>query len=188
MAQPRGFCHAHRERPDPEPLPEGKLNSGRGEPQVDLPGRYAERMARKHLIVIGAVAAGLALIGSLASGGDDEAAPVKTMAPSTSAPAPEPVSECVTIAPVVAQGLAEAADTSASRFGGIKAHDSETWLVAVEFADSPAAGEVAVFEVASITEAGQTRAVDGFAKTFTNFPESSYAGDPAIADAKACIQ
>lgn len=159
---------------------------------MDLPGRYAEHMARKHLIVIGAVAAGLALIGSLASGGDDEAAPVKTMAPSTSAPAPapepEPVSECVTIAPVVAQGLAEAADTSASRFGGIKAHDSETWLVAVEFADGPAAGEVAVFEVASITEAGQARAVDGFAKTFTNFPESSYAGDPAIADAKACIQ
>ena len=145
-------------------------------------------MARKHIIVIGAVAAGLALIGSLAGGGDDKPAPAAAPKPSATQSAATPTTECVAVADAVAQSLAGAADTSAALFGGIKAHDSETWLVAVEFADGPAAGEVAVFEVASITEAGQTRAVDGFAKTFTGFPESSYAGDPAIADAKACIQ
>ena len=179
------------ERPDPEPLPEGKLNSGRGEHGMTHRHRYAEHMARKHIIVIGAVAAGLALIGSLAGGADDEPTTAPAPKPTTAAPTPtaeaEPTTECVDVAEVVAHGLAEAAESSTTRWGGIKAYDSETWLVAVELADGPAAGNVAVFEVASIAEVGQTRAVDGFAKTFTGFPESSYAGDPVIADAKDCL-
>ena len=144
-------------------------------------------MARKHVIVIGAVAAGLALIGSLVGGGDDKPATVAAPKPTTPASS-APATECVTVADTVADALAAAADTTATRHGGIKAPDSDTWLVAVEFGTGPAAGDIAVFEVASITEAGQTRAVDGFAKTFTGFPESSYAGDPSMADAKACIQ
>lgn len=133
----------------------------------------------------------LALVGC--SSAETEAAPVAVPAitkhvAASSAPA-TPASQCETVAQVVADNLAQAAESSkAGRVGAVKGPVSETWIVAVELVDGPAAGEVAIFETASIAEVAQTRAVNGMAQEFTGLPESAYTvADDATDEAVDCM-
>lgn len=132
----------------------------------------------------------LALVGC--SGAETEAAPVAVPAITKHVAAsstPATAAQCETVAQAVADNLAQAAEASkAGKVGAVKGPVSETWLVAVELVDGPAAGEVAVFETASIVEVAQTRAVNGMAQEFTDLPESAYTvADDATDEAIACM-
>lgn len=163
--------------------------SGQWRPGMNHPTRYPEHMARKkHFIIAAGAVLGVALIASQLGGDEPSAAPVVS-APDTSA-APVATTECVDVPTVVADNLAQAADaTKASKAGAVKSPASESWLIAVGLTDGPAAGEVAVFETVSITEAGASRAVNGMAKEFTGLSESSYTvADDVVDEAIACMK
>lgn len=115
------------------------------------------------------------------------ASPETSTAPETSA-AP---AGCVTVSDAVAQHLALAMDddATATEVGGVKSSSSDSYVVAVRLAGPETLdGETAVFEVLNTENPGLTQAVDGFARQFTNLPESAFTvADPEAVEALDCL-
>lgn len=158
---------------------------------------------RRKWIIVAAVVIVLAIIGG-ALGGDDapEAAQPKQAATATQAasetPTPEPTtteteetvtSECLAVPDAVSASLAESmGDGTVTKSAAVKSTIADTYIVAIQLTGGGFEGDTATFEVASIEQASSTRAVDGFAKQFTNFPESAYSlGDEDVKAAHACL-
>lgn len=148
------------------------------------------------LVVLGAIGQTL--------GGDDEpaAAPASTQAASTPAtePSPEPSEtgprteygyECLAVSEEVANHVAWAMDEKAApaEVGAVKSKEADSYVIAVRLAGGYLDGDKAIFETMNIETSSILLAVDGFAREFTDFPDSvlGVADEPSDA-AVACME
>lgn len=145
--------------------------------------------------VIAAVVVAVALL-ILVNGNDDPGtpaadAPAEQTTPAVADDADEAEAagvECLAVPDEVAQHLALALHDDARAVAAAAVKPGDSWVVAVEVAGGPFNGDRAVFETLNIETPSLLQAVDGFAREFTNLPDSAYsiADQPAV-DALACL-
>lgn len=136
----------------------------------------------------------LVVIGGLSTciggGGDQAAAPATTAPPSSTAAETEPADSCSPVSDDMARSVLDGSKQgtldlvrAAAVQGG-----SGDWFIAIRFKHS-AGEDVGVWQSKSL-DVGQAAvgSVDGFAKQFTNWPDTGNAGSKAERDAKACLR
>lgn len=118
----------------------------------------------------------------------EQTTPAEQTSPAAAGEAEEAVSECLAVPDEVAQHLALALHDDARAVAAAAVKPGDSWVVAVEVAGGPFNGDRAVFETLNIETPSLLQAVDGFAREFTNLPDSAYsiADQPAV-DALACL-
>ena len=158
-----------------------------------------KNLTRKWWIWAIAAVVAIAIIGGIAGAFDDPqqpspAAPVpaettRSARPATSAPAP--ADKCEPVAPEMAAGILDGAETGQlEQVGDAYAVKSETgaYFVAIRFRHG-AGEDTGIWQTSSLQPGGgPIGSVNSFARSYTNWPDTGNNGSAVARDAERCIR